>query len=230
MGTLRVMVVDRCPVAAEGFRSVLSGHPAVSVVGVVHSAAGAVREATVAAPDVVVLDPDLGTDDGIDLVHLITKRSPCSAVLVVTLETASLVAAIKAGVRGFLVKTAPVEEIISAVRQVAAGATPVSAPLLPLLLAEVHQSRGRALSAREAEVLQLVAEGRTNGEIAKTLFLSEATVKTHLRRIFGKLEVTDRAAAVATAIAEGGFVAVQRSGVPGAALVSVPRSRAAEWK
>jgi len=116
--------------------------------------------------------------------------------------------AIKAGARGFLVKNAPVEAIVTAVRQVAAGSTPVSAPLLPLLLSEVYDPRGRrALSSREVEVLQLVAEGRTNAEIAKAFFLSEATVKTHLRRIFGKLQVTGRASAVATAIATGAIIA-----------------------
>jgi two-component system nitrate/nitrite response regulator NarL len=96
---------------------------------------------------------------------------------------------------------------------VTAGSTPVSAPLLPLLLSEVCNPRSRrALSARELEVLQLVSKGRTNAEIAKEFFLSEATVKTHLRRIFGKLQVTDRASAVATAIVAGDIVPVQCSG------------------
>jgi len=210
--SLRVVVVDRCPIAAEGFRSVLTRHGSISVVGFAHNATGALREAVLSSPDVVLLDLDLGADNGVELIATLVKRCLHSAVLVVSDQTTRLAAAVRAGARGFVVKTTPVEEILRAVRQVAAGSTPVSARLLPLLLSEVCDQRHRALTVRELEVLQLVAMGRTNAEIAKRLFLSEATVKTHLRRIFGKLQVTDRASAVATAIAAGGLVPVQRGG------------------
>ncbi|MGH3512032.1 MAG: LuxR C-terminal-related transcriptional regulator [Pseudonocardiaceae bacterium] len=209
--SLRVVVVDRCPIAAEGFRSVLTGHGSISVVGIAHNATGALREAVLSSPDVVLLDLDLGADNGVELIATLVKRCLHSAVLVVSDQTTRLAAAVRAGARGFVVKTTPVEEILRAVRQVAAGSTPVSARLLPLLLSEVCDQRHRALTVRELEVLQLVAIGRTNAEIAKILFLSEATVKTHLRRIFGKLQVSDRASAVATAIATGGLVPVQRA-------------------
>jgi two-component system, NarL family, nitrate/nitrite response regulator NarL len=211
--TLRVVVVDRCPIVAEGFRSALTGHQDLAVVGIAHDAAGALREAVLSSPDVVILDLDLGVDNGVELIAVLVKRCVHSAVLVVSDQITRLVTAVRAGARGFLVKSSPVEEIVIAVYQVAAGSTPVSAPLLPLLLSEVCDPRSRrALSARELEVLQLVAKGRTNAEIAKEFFLSEATVKTHLRRIFGKFQVTDRASAVATAIAAGGLVPVQCSG------------------
>lgn len=211
--SVRVVVVDRCPIAAEGFRSVLTGRDGISVVGIVHSAAGALREAALTSPDVVLLDLDLGADDGVKLIATLVERHDNSAVLVVSYQTARLVTAVKAGARGFLVKNSPAEEIAIAVHQVAAGFTPVSASLLPLLLSEVCDPGGCCgLSARELEVLQLVADGLTNAEIARALFLSEATVKTHLRRIFGKLQVTDRASAVATAIATCGLVPVQHSG------------------
>lgn len=211
--SLRVVVVDHCPIVAEGFRSVLTGHEGISVVGIAHNAAGALREAALTSPDVVLLDLNLGADDGVKLIATLVDCYGDSAVLVVSDQVTRLVSAVKAGARGFLIKSSPVEEIAIAVHQVAAGSTPVSAPLLPLLLSEVHDPRGRsALSARELEVLQLVADGRTNAEIAKAFFLSESTVKTHLRRIFGKLQVTDRASAVATAIAAGGLVPVQRNG------------------
>jgi two-component system, NarL family, nitrate/nitrite response regulator NarL len=206
-----VVVVDRCPIAAEGFRSVLTGHESISVVGIAHNATGALREAVLSSPDVVLLDLDLGADNGVELIATLVKRCLHSAVLVVSDQTTRLAAAVRAGARGFVVKTTPVEEILRAVRQVAAGSTPVSARLLPLLLSEVCDQSHRALTVRELEVLQLVAMGRTNAEIAKLLFLSEATVKTHLRRIFGKLQVTDRASAVAAAIAAGGLVPVQRA-------------------
>lgn len=208
---LRVVVVDRCPIAAEGFRSLLTGHQDLAVVGIAHNAAGALREAVLTDPDVVLLDLDLGADDGVELITALVKRCLRSAVLVVSDQVTRVVTAVKAGAKGFLVKSSPVEEIVVAVRQVAAGSTPVSARLLPLLLSEVCDPRSRrALSVRELEVLRLVAEGRTNAEIAKAFFLSEATVKTHLRRIFSKLQVTDRASAVATAIAVGGIVPAQR--------------------
>lgn len=211
--SLRVVVVDRCPIVAEGFRSVLTRHEGLAVVGIAHNAAGALREVILTSPDVVLLDLDLGTDDGVELIAVLVKHCIHSAVLVVSDQIARLVTAVRAGARGFLIKNSPVEEIVIAVHQVAAGSTPVSAPLLPLLLSEVCDPRGRrALSVRELEVLQLVAEGRTNAKIAKAFFLSEATVKTHLRRIFGKLQVTDRASAVANAIAAGDLVPVQRNG------------------
>jgi two-component system, NarL family, nitrate/nitrite response regulator NarL len=211
---LRVVVVDRCPVTAEGFRSVLTRHQGLAVVGIAHDAAGALREAVLSSPDVVLLDFDLGVDDGIELIAALVKRCVRSVVLVVSDQVTRLVTAIKAGASGFLVKSSPIEEIVIAVYQVAAGSTPISATLLPLLLSEVCDPHGRrALSARELEVLQLVAEGRTNAEIAKAFFLSEATVKTHLRRIFGKLQVTDRASAVATAIAAGSLVPAQLGSV-----------------
>ncbi len=210
---LRVVVVDRCPVVAEGFRSVLTGHEGISVVGIAHNATGALREAALTSPDVVLLDLDLGADDGVELIVALVERCVHSAVLVVSDQITRLVTAVQAGARGFLVKASPVEEIAVAVHQVAAGSTPVSASLLPLLLSEIHDPRGRCtLSTRELEVLQLVADGRTNAEIAKAFFLSEATVKTHLRRIFGKLQVTDRASAVATAIAAGDLFPVPRNG------------------
>ncbi|MGH8921153.1 MAG: LuxR C-terminal-related transcriptional regulator, partial [Actinomycetes bacterium] len=169
------------------------------------------RQAALTSPDVVLIDLDLGADDGVELIATLVERYGKSAVLVVSDQITRLVTAVKSGAKGFLIKTSSVEEIVSAVHQVAAGSTPVSAPLLPLLLSEVHDPRHRNLSAREREVLQLVAQGRTNAVIAKALFLSEATVKTHLRRIFGKLQVTDRASAVATAIAAGGLVPVRHT-------------------
>jgi DNA-binding NarL/FixJ family response regulator len=222
-----VVVVDRCPIVAEGFRSVLTEDEGISVVGIAHNAAGALREAALTSPDVVLLDLDLGADDGVKLITALVERYGDSAVLVVSNQITRLVTAVKAGARGFLVKTSPVEEIAIAVRQVAAGSTPVSAPLLPLLLSEVHDPRDRrVLSTRELEVLQLVAEGRTNAEIAKTLFLSEATIKTHLRRIFGKLQVSDRASAVATAITAGGLVPVQHDGADQDRYGTRPETRA----
>jgi len=225
--SLRVVVVDYCPIAAEGFRSVLTGHEGISVVGIAHNATSALREAALANPDVVLLDLDLGADDGVELIAMLIKRCAHAAVLVVSNQITRLVAAVKAGARGFLVKTSPVEEIAMAVRQVAAGSTPVSAPLLPLLLSEIHDPRRRCdLSARELEVLQLVADGRTNAEIAKAFFLSEATIKTHLRRIFGKLQVTDRASAVATAIAAGDLIPVQRNGAKQDCYETSPGTRA----
>jgi DNA-binding NarL/FixJ family response regulator len=168
-----VVVVDRCPIAAEGFRSVLTRHEGLSVVGIAHNAAGALREIMLTSPDVVLLDLDLGTDDGVELIAVLVKRCIHCAVLVVSDQIAKLVTAVRAGARGFLIKNSPVEEIVTAVHQVAAGSTPVSAPLLPLLLSEVCDPRGRrALSIRELEVLRRVAEGRTNAEIAKAFFLS----------------------------------------------------------
>lgn len=211
--SLRVVVVDRCPVVAEGFRAVLTEHKGISVVGIAHDAGGALRETALACPDVVLLDLDLGADNGVELIATLVQRWVRIAVLVVSDQTGQLVEAVRAGAKGFLVKASPIEEIAMAVHQVAAGSTPVSAPLLPLLLSEIHDPRGRCtLSARELQVLQLVASGRTNAEIAKEFYLSEATIKTHLRRIFGKLHVTDRASAVATAIAAGSLVPVQRNG------------------
>ncbi|MGH3529127.1 MAG: response regulator, partial [Pseudonocardiaceae bacterium] len=142
-GNLRVVVIDRCPVVAEGFRAVLTGHKGTSVVGVAHNAGGALRETTLSCPDVVLLDIDLGGDNGVELIATLARRWVRIAVLVVSDQTTQLVEAVKAGAKGFLVKTSPVEEIVVAVHQVATGSTPVSARLLPLLLSEIHHPRGR---------------------------------------------------------------------------------------
>ncbi|GGM82995.1 hypothetical protein GCM10012275_61950 [Longimycelium tulufanense] len=133
-----------------------------------------------------------------------------------------------AGARGFLAKNSSLEEIARAIGQAVAGAPAVSPAALPMLLSEVSEPRGTAtLSPREIEVLRLVASGLSNMEIAKKLFLTPATVKTHLRRVFRKLAVNDRAAAVASALSAGlleGWSKEDTGRRDGCAMRSTPRS------
>ncbi|GGM81333.1 DNA-binding response regulator [Longimycelium tulufanense] len=201
---VRVVVVDRHPIVATGLRYALDNEPGLTVVGEAHDVASAMREITLTSPDVALTELDLGAEDGVELIRRLRRSWADLAVVALSDQVARVVAAVKAGARGFLRKTSTVEEIVRAIRQVASGGAPVSPSVLPMLLVEVHEPGKQArLSAREVEVLRLVASGLSNVQIARRLFVSETTVKTHLRRVFRKLEVNDRTAAVASALLSG---------------------------
>ncbi|WP_367138842.1 response regulator [Saccharothrix sp. HUAS TT1] len=205
---LRLVVVDDHPVVRDGLRGMLGTQPDFEVVG---EAAGGAEALTVVAatrPDVVVTDLRLPEPSGGALIRLLRERVPGVAVLVLTTHDtdSDVLPAVEAGAIGYLLKDAPREELFRAVRAAGRGETVLSPSVATMLLGRVRpqQPLPRArLSAREREVLELVAEGRTNREAAALLFISEATVKTHLLHIYAKLEVPDRAAAVAAGYQRG---------------------------
>ncbi|MGD8151150.1 response regulator [Ornithinimicrobium sp. Y1694] len=197
---LSVLVVDDHPVVRAGLAALLSVQTGVRVVGEAGGGAEAIRLAAELGPDVVLCDLRLG--DGPDGVEV--ARTVAVPVLILTTydHDVDLVRAVEAGAAGYLLKDAAPERIVEAIRAAARGET-VLAPDLSRRVVETMRVRRAELSAREREVLGLVAKGMSNREVARTLVVSEATVKTHLVHAFGKLGVDSRTAAVAAARAAG---------------------------
>jgi DNA-binding NarL/FixJ family response regulator len=200
---IRVVVVDDHPVVRAGLRGMLAAHPDIQVAGEASSAAEAVAAVLDHEPDVVLMDLRMPGTDGVQATRLVLARQPrCRVVVLTTYDNdADILHAVEAGASGYLLKDASPDELAQAIRAAAAGGS-VLAPSVAAKLV----SRLRAppvLSPREVEVLRLVSTGQTNAEIGRALFISEATVKTHLLRAFGKLSVSDRTAAVTAALALG---------------------------
>jgi DNA-binding NarL/FixJ family response regulator len=200
---LRLVVVDDHPVVRDGLRGMLGTQPDLTVVGEAASGTEALTVVAAARPDVVLTDLRMPDPSGGVLIRLLLDRVPTTRVLVLTTHDtdSDVLPAIEAGAIGYLLKDAPREELFRAVRAAARGETVLAPSVAALLLTRIRPrplTRAR-LSAREREVLALVAEGRSNREAAARLYLSEATVKTHLLHIYAKLEVPDRASAVAAA-------------------------------
>jgi len=203
---IRIVVVDDHPVVRDGIRSMLGGVPDFEVVGEAASGPEAVVRVGECDPHVVVMDLRMPGGGGVDAVRELRRRGSRAAVLVLTTydTDSDTIAAIEAGATGYLLKDTPADRIFEAVRATAAGETVLSPAVVARLASHVRRPAGSAaLSAREREVLGLVARGTSNRAIAEELFVSEATVKTHLVHVYEKLGVADRAAAVATAYERG---------------------------
>lgn len=203
---VRIVVVDDHPVVRDGVAAMLSSAPGLDVVGQAGDGPEAVRLAARLDPDVVVMDLRMPGGGGVDAVREMTRRGLRSAVLVLTTydTDSDTVAAIEAGATGYLLKDSPAETLVAAVRSTAAGETVLSPTVASRLASHVRRPRPRSgLSVREREVLVRVARGMSNRSIANDLFVSEATVKTHLAHVFDKLGVPDRASAVAAAYERG---------------------------
>jgi DNA-binding NarL/FixJ family response regulator len=198
---IRILVVDDHPVVRDGVAATLDAVDGFEVVGQAGSGPEAVSLATALDPDVVVMDLRMPGGGGVEAVRTMRERRLRAGVLVLTTydTDSDTVAAIEAGATGYLLKDSPTQTLVSAVRSTAAGETVLSPTIATRLASHVRDpARRAALSAREREVLLLVARGMPNKAIARELFVSEATVKTHLGHVFDKLSVSDRAAAVAT--------------------------------
>jgi DNA-binding NarL/FixJ family response regulator len=204
--TVTIVVVDDHPVVRDGVRSMLAGVTGFEVVGEAASGPEAVERVLATDPDVVVMDLRMPGGGGVDAVRELRARGARASVLVLTTydTDSDTVAAIEAGATGYLLKDTPAETLFDAVRATAAGETVLSPAVASRLASHVRRpAASGVLSAREREVLALVARGRSNRVIAEELFVSEATVKTHLVHVYEKLGVSDRAAAVATAYERG---------------------------
>ncbi|QFY12375.1 response regulator [Nonomuraea phyllanthi] len=198
---VRLLIVDDHPIVRDGLRAALGGEPDFEIVGEAADGATAVRLADELRPDVVLMDLRMPGMDGVTAIRRLSGTGP--RVLVLTTFDTDVLPVLEAGATGYLLKDAPPEELVRAVRAVHRGET-VLAPAAAGRLADHLRkpSRGR-LSKRELDVLRLVAEGATNKEAAADLFISEASVKTHLLHIYAKLDVRDRASAVAEAYRRG---------------------------
>ena len=208
---IRVLIVDDHPVVRDGLRAVIDGEPDMDVVGEAGHGAEALARVADADPavDVVLMDLRMPVMGGVEAIGALRRTHPELRVLVLTTfdTDRDVLPAIEAGATGYLLKDTPRDELLRAVRSAHRGEAVLSPAVAGRLMGQV---RGResgpgvdALSARELEVLRLVAAGSTNREAAKQLFISEATVKTHLLHIYAKLEVRDRASAVAAGYQRG---------------------------
>ncbi|REF29210.1 response regulator [Calidifontibacter indicus] len=196
----RVLVTDDHPVVRAGLRMLLEAS-GIDVVAEAASGAEAIALARDLRPDLVLMDLQLG--DGMDGVAatsaLLALPTPPQVLIVTTYDTdADILRAVEAGAAGYLLKDAPAADLVDAVERAARGETVLAPAVADRLLARLRRPAPR-LSARETEVLRLVADGASNREVARALFLSEATVKSHLVHIFDKLDVDSRTAAVARA-------------------------------
>ncbi|WP_330333439.1 response regulator transcription factor [Streptomyces sp. NBC_00536] len=199
--TIRLLLADDHPVVRAGLRAVLDTEPGFAVVAEAATAERAVELAASEPVDVVLMDLQFGAGmHGSEATALITARPGAPRVLVLTTydTDADILAAVEAGASGYLLKDAPPEELASAVRTAAAGQSAL-APAVALRLMDRMRTPAEALTKRELEVLQLVADGLSNQQISKKLFLSQATVKSHLVHIYAKLGVDSRTSAVAAA-------------------------------
>jgi DNA-binding NarL/FixJ family response regulator len=206
--TVTVLIVDDHPVVREGMRGMLVGEPDIEVVGEASDGAQAAVLASELQPDVVLMDLRMPGTDGVAATKLIVCASEPGqgpAVVVVTTYDTDLdiLRAVEAGARGYLLKDTPRADLIRAVRAAAGGATVLAPVVAAKLFGRGNAPAHQELTARELEVLGLVAIGKTNSEIGESLYIGEATVKTHLLHAFAKLGVDDRTAAVTTAIARG---------------------------
>ncbi|MEU5808432.1 MULTISPECIES: response regulator transcription factor [unclassified Streptomyces] len=199
--TIRLLLADDHPVVRAGLRAVLDTEPDFSVVAEAATAERAVELAAAGDVDVVLMDLQFGAGmHGSAATAQITARPGAPRVLVLTTydTDADILAAVEAGASGYLLKDAPPEELAAAVRTAAAGQSAL-APAVALRLMDRMRTPAEALTKRELEVLQLVADGLSNQQISKRLFLSQATVKSHLVHVYAKLGVDSRTAAVAAA-------------------------------
>ncbi|GAA0943430.1 response regulator transcription factor [Actinocorallia libanotica] len=201
MTDITLLVVDDHPVVRNGLRSMFAAAPGFAVLAEAADGREAVALAEELRPDVVLMDLRMPGGGGVEAITEITRRGlPCKVLVLTTYDTdTDTIPAIEAGATGYLLKDAPREDLFNAVRAAAESRTVLSPDIAARLVTRVREPRSGTLSAREREVLRLVSRGTANREIAAELFISEATVKTHLTHIYAKLGVKDRAAAVATA-------------------------------
>jgi DNA-binding NarL/FixJ family response regulator len=203
---IRVLLADDQALVRGGFRSILEGQDDIEVVAEASDGAEAVEQAAKSKPDVLLMDIRMPLVDGIEATRRVVDTLQARVLILTTFDHDSYVYdALQAGASGFLLKSAPPRELAAAIRTVAAGQS-LLAPEITRRMIEEYVRRPAPssgppavladLTARELEVLRLIAEGRSNGEIAALLFLSEPTVKTHVTRIFSKLGLRDRVQAV----------------------------------
>ncbi|MFB4265037.1 response regulator [Nonomuraea sp. GTA35] len=199
---LRLMIVDDHPVVRDGLRGIFDGVPDIEVVAEAGDGHEALAQARAARPDVVLMDLRMPGLDGVGAIERLSADHPDIRVVVLTTydTDADVSRALAAGVAGYLLKDAPREELQAAVRTAAAGGRVLAQRITSQLIDGLGRKPAAAPTPRELEVLRLIARGAANKEVARALLISETTVKTHLKHVFAKLGVDNRAAAVVAAM------------------------------
>lgn len=204
---ISVLIADDHPVLRHGLRLILREEPDLQVIGEAASGEEAMTKAVALAPDVVLMDLGLPDMSGIEAIRRIRAARPETRILVLTISDRNrdLLGAIKAGARGYLLKSADAEDVLHAIHRVAAGEAVLPPELASRLLDELAEPKpvAETLTDRELEVLQYLARGFANKEIAAVLNISQNTVKAHVRQILAKLNVRSRAEAAAYAVSAG---------------------------
>ncbi len=213
---ITVFIADDQAMVRQGFGALLAAQPDISVVGDADNGATAVTEVKRLRPDVVLMDVRMPQMNGLDAARAILRASldpPVRILMLTTFDIDDYVyEALAIGASGFMLKDAPADELIRGVRVVASGEALLAPSVTRRLIADVTTRRGTAkqppaqlsvLTPREREVLELIAKGLSNTEIAATLFVAEQTVKTHVGKVLGKLDLRDRAQAVVLAYESG---------------------------
>jgi DNA-binding NarL/FixJ family response regulator len=202
---ISLLIVDDHPVVRNGLRGMFAADPRFEVLGEAGDGAEAVVAGQRLKPDVILMDLRMPRTDGVAAIKELTRLGVPSRVLVLTTydTDGDVLSAIEAGATGYLLKDAPSEEVFRAVEAAARGQAVLSPAVATRLMGQMRKPASEPLSDRELEVLRLIARGSTNRDAARQLFISEATVKTHLLHVYAKLGVNDRAAAVATAFSRG---------------------------
>jgi DNA-binding NarL/FixJ family response regulator len=227
--SVRVLIADDQPLLRTGFRMILDAEADIEVVGEAADGRAAVEEARRLQPDVVLMDIRMPVMDGVEATRLLAGAGAPSPVRVLVLTTFDLdeyiVEALRNGASGFLLKDTPADQLVAAIRVIADGGALLAPSVTRRLLdtfahrlprADSTTARVADLTERELEVLRLMAAGKSNGEIAADLFVSDTTVKTHESRVLMKLDLRDRVQAVVFAYEHGivqpGYVIPQQDG------------------
>jgi DNA-binding NarL/FixJ family response regulator len=202
---LRIIVADDHPAMRAGIVALLAAEPAIAVVGEAANGQEAVELIAGTSPDVALLDLRMPVLDGVAATERIVAGGTGTRVLILTTydTDADIEHAVEAGAVGYLLKDTTRDQLVDAIRAAARGETVLAPRVAQRLVARMRQPAPVALTAREMDVLNAVADGLSNPDIGRRLFIGEATVKTHLLRIFAKLDVSDRTHAVVVAIERG---------------------------